>query len=110
LIIPTIFSSFFKPPRKIRDVARLLLGINQTVMLYVLLLALKELNWVIILITISPYILFSTTLSKKRNKSNDDVCKNCSEVNNPRCSGLREYYDRLQIINGGIARIDAFTE
>ncbi|MHA2172377.1 MAG: hypothetical protein ACXAB7_21105 [Candidatus Kariarchaeaceae archaeon] len=110
LFLPTVMTSLLKPRRKIRDIARFSLGVAIMLALALFILALIEGVWWLAALIIVIYSIFRTKLSQMRENSNKKVCQNCPEVDNPRCSGLREFFDRQMIVQGSQIRLDAYAE
>ena len=87
-----------------------MLGFAITLALALLILAVIEKVWWLVGLIIGIYLIFRTKLSNMRENSNRKVCKNCPEVDNPRCSGLKEFFDRQMIVQGSQIRLDAYAE
>ena len=108
--IPTVISAKIKPRRKIRDVTRFFLGFTYTEAVISVIISFSQKVWWIGILVILTYLIGSTTLTRVRESSNNKVCLNCPELNDPRCSGLRDYQERNSIIQGAAIRIDVFSE
>ncbi|MFX1536299.1 MAG: hypothetical protein ACFFDI_18945 [Promethearchaeota archaeon] len=105
LILPTIITAFFVNNRKIKDVARFLLGTAFT-LAFILLVFTP--NWLIkgwILLHFIPGYIY---LNRRRMIKNEEVCSNCIEYDKmPNCTGYQIYTDRekiflTQALQGGI--------
>ena len=108
--LPTVYSAKYKPRRKIRDIFRFLLGFTYTQAVISISLSISQgIWWAAILVTIT-YLSGSSILSTEREKSNNRVCVECPELNNPHCSGLKEYTERKNILQGAAFRFDTFSE
>lgn len=108
--IPTVISAKVKPRRKIRDVTRLFLGFTYTEAVIAIVVSFGQKVWWIGILVILTYLIGSTVLTRVREASNNNVCMSCPELNNPRCSGLKDYQERNSIIQGAAIRIDVFSE
>ena len=105
LIFPTIITAFLVNNRKIKDVARFLLGTSFTLAFTLLIFTP---NWVIkgwILLHFIPGYIY---LNRRRAEKNNEVCSQCVEYNKmPNCTGYQIYSDRekiflTQAFQGGI--------
>lgn len=105
LIFPTIVTALWIKNRKIKDVARFLLGVSFSLAFIQFVFTP---NWLIkgwILLNFIPGYFY---LNQQRAKSNNDVCNHCKEFNNiPYCTGFQIYADRekiflAQAVHGGI--------
>ncbi|MCE7736883.1 MAG: hypothetical protein GPJ54_18510 [Candidatus Heimdallarchaeota archaeon] len=110
LYLPTVATSYMVKNRQVKDVARFLLGNGIIVAIVLIVWGIFSRTYWISLFVSLQYLLFRALLSKKREKSNNDVCTSCDEFTNPRCSGLRDYHDRFAIYQSGLIRLDAFSE
>ncbi|MFW9902886.1 MAG: hypothetical protein ACFFFH_01020 [Candidatus Thorarchaeota archaeon] len=110
LVLPTIITAFLITNRKIKDIARFLLGTAFT-LAFILLVFTPD--WLIkgwILLHFIPGYIY---LNRRRITKNDEVCSRCEEYSNfPNCTGYQIYTDREKIfmtqeLQGGI--IDPFA-
>jgi len=105
LIIPTFLTSFLIQNRKVKDMARFLLGMSFTLAIIIFIFTpnLIVKGW--ILINFIPGYLY---LNKRRKMKNEEECVKCSEYeNSPYCPGFQVYADRenifySQLKQGGI--------
>ncbi|UCG04319.1 MAG: hypothetical protein JSW11_10100 [Candidatus Heimdallarchaeota archaeon] len=106
LVFPTFLTALIIKNRKIKDIARFLLG-SAFSLAFVLLLFTPD--WLIkgwILLNFIPGYIY---LNRRRAVKNDEVCNRCEEFNNiPNCSGYQIYTDRekiflTQALQGGIS-------
>ncbi|MFX0208884.1 MAG: hypothetical protein ACFFDT_23070 [Candidatus Hodarchaeota archaeon] len=105
LILPTILTALWIENRKIKDVARFLLGASFSLAFIQFVFTP---NWLIkgwILLNFIPGYFY---LNQRRAKSNNQVCSLCKEsANTPHCAGFQIYADRekiflTQAVHGGI--------
>lgn len=105
LILPTIITAFLIKNRKIKDLARFLLGTAFS-LAFVLLIFTPD--WLIkgwILLNFVPGYIY---LNRRRGVKNDEICNHCEEFSKiPNCSGYQIYTDRekiflAQALQGGI--------
>lgn len=108
--IPTIYSAKYKPHRMLRDVFRFFLGFTYTQAVISIYFSFSQGFWWAGILVILTYLSGSTILSREREKSNNRVCQECPELNNPHCSGLRDYTQRKNILKGAAYRFDTFSE
>ena len=95
LVLPTILTAFLVKNRKIKDIARFLLGASFS-LAFILLIFTPD--WLIkgwILLNFIPGYMY---LNKRRAKKNNEVCSQCEEKEKiPNCSGYQIYADREKI-------------
>jgi uncharacterized membrane protein len=105
LILPTISTAFIIKSRKVKDVARFMLGMAFTIAFILFLLTPNLLVKGFIAINFLPGYIY---LQKRREIKNNEICEDCSEYEHtPFCSGFQIYTDResiffSQIQKGGI--------
>ncbi len=97
LYIFTPISIIFNPPRIIKDISRLLLGVALISSLLSIVLSVvrlvEGLNYgaiSVIIITFSIYLSSRFYFSRLRDKRNENVCRNCEQFYLPRCDGMRQ--------------------
>ncbi len=97
LYIFTPLSVLLNPPRIIKDFFRFLLGIAMISMIVTITLAIVELLsgfniWalVIMLITISIYIISRRYFMRLRSKGNEKICRECDQFYLPLCEGMEQ--------------------
>ncbi|MFX1282848.1 MAG: hypothetical protein ACFFB5_04300 [Promethearchaeota archaeon] len=105
LVFPTVLTAFLIENRKIKDIARFLLGISFSLAFIQFIFTP---NWLIkgwILLNFIPGYIY---LNHRRAKSNNEVCNQCEENDKmPYCTGFQIYTDRekiflAQAVQGGI--------
>lgn len=105
MVIPTLITTFVLDNRKIKDIARFLLGASFSITFIQLIFTPDLLIKGWILINFIPGYIY---LNKRRSMKNIDICSACNEFNRmPYCAGYQEYADREnvflgQVIQGGI--------
>ncbi|MFX0123482.1 MAG: hypothetical protein ACFFAE_07555 [Candidatus Hodarchaeota archaeon] len=105
LIIPTVITAFLINNRKIKDMARFLLGTAFTLAFVLLFFTPDLLIKAWILVNFIPGYIY---LNRRRAVKNDEVCNECEEFSKmPNCSGYQIYTDReriflTQALQGGI--------
>ncbi len=105
LVLPTIITAFLIENRKIKDVARFLLGISFSLAFIQFIFTPNLLIKGWILLNFIPGYIY---LNKRRVTKNNEVCNQCKEYKNiPYCTGYQIYADRekiflAQAIQGGI--------
>ena len=105
LIFPTILTAFFIKNRKIKDIARFMLGMAFTIAFILLVFTPNLLIKIFIFINFLPGYIY---LQKRRETKNNEICENCEEYESrPYCSGYQIYADResiflSQVQQGGI--------
>lgn len=97
LYIFTPLSVVINPPRILKDLCRLLLGIAMISMIVTIILAIVDLVsgfniWalIVILITMLIYIVSRTYFMKLRSRRNEKVCRECEQFYLPRCEGMMQ--------------------
>ena len=105
LILPTLFTAFIIENRKLKDIARFMLGMAFTFAFILFLFTPDLLVKGFIVINFLPGYIY---LQKRREQKNVEICLECDEYkHSPYCSGYQIYADResiflSQIHQGGI--------
>ncbi|MHA1978789.1 MAG: hypothetical protein ACW98I_17945 [Candidatus Hodarchaeales archaeon] len=105
LIFPTILTAFVIKNRKLKDIARLLLGMAFSVAFLLFIFTPNLFVKGFIIINFLPGYFY---LQKRREHKNNEICEECNEYEHfPHCSGYQIYDDRekiflSQVQQGGI--------
>jgi hypothetical protein len=116
LFLCTPLSVFLHPPRVVKDISRMLLGVAIVNTFNIIVLAILSLvegfNWgalVIILITANLYYFSRRYFSKLRDRRNEIVCRDCEQFYDVRCEGMRSSTDRATALSS-LEKGDSFSE
>ena len=93
----TPISVLLNPPRKVKDVFRLLLGVAMISMIVTIILSIIEQfsgfnPWalVVMLVSILIYIVSKRYFTRLRSRRNERVCRECDQFYLPRCEGMEQ--------------------
>jgi uncharacterized membrane protein len=92
LFLVILGTSFFKPHDFIRHLRRLFTGWAYIEFIIILVLTIFQLIWWITILTLIIYMVGGGFIKKKRFQSNQNVCRNCPELKEIPCLGLKSYY------------------
>ena len=103
LFIFTPLSVILNPPRIIKDICRLFLGMAMTSALLTIILSIVELFFgfkilpiVFGLLTIIIYIISKRYFTRLRMKKNESICRSCEQFYLPRCDGMAKQIDESE--------------